>query len=134
MYIGAKLGLKSIRYWLVLFLFTNVHQVYARDDLVTFDCGAFDHSQMVIDLSNKTIHFLGTLTSFTLDHDYPANVYATSVDDQTETQLWLVGYEPYVEEPARTMSFAWSQDVFDSSGDIVGNNYTEGSCRLLYDS
>jgi len=132
MYLGAKLGVKLIRYWLVFFLFANIHKVSARGELVTFDCGEFDHGQMVIDLSNKTIQFLGTLTPFTLDHEYPANIYATSVDDQTETQLWLVGYDPYVEEPARMMSFTWSQNIFDSSGDIAGNHYTEGSCRPLY--
>ena len=124
----------------MLYVVTQVNQALGEDHLLKYDCDTWDHGFMVINLSQKKVHFLGGVTTiidapqdqnefhnFSEDDD----VYAFSEDDDYSVRLWLKDFDPYLENPASSFSFTWSVDVMNGSEELIGNNYTEGFCTRV---
>lgn len=47
----------------MLYVVTQVNQALGEDNLLRYDCDAFGHGLMVINLSHKKVYFLGGVTT-----------------------------------------------------------------------
>ena len=121
----------------MLCIVTQVNQALGEDNLLRYDCDTFSHGFMMINLSHKTVYFLGGVTTiidapqdqnefhnFSEDDD----VYAFSEDDEYSVRLWLKNFDSDVKNPTLSFSFTWSEDVRNDSGELIGDNRTEGIC------
>jgi len=117
----------------MLYVVTQVNQALGEDHLLKYDCDTWDHGFMVINLSQKKVHFLGGVTTIT-DAPRDQNEFrAFFEDDNQSVELSLKDFNPYLEIPTSSFSFTWSEDVRNGSGELIGNNYTEGFCTGVPD-
>ena len=110
---------------------TQVNQALGEDNLLRYDCDAFGHGLMVINLSHKKIYFLGGVITI-IDAPQDQNEFhAFFEDDEQNVELSLKDFNPHLDSPASSFSFTWSINVRNGSEELVRNNYTEGFCTLI---
>ena len=115
----------------MLYVVTQVNQALGEDHLLKYDCDTWDHGFMVINLSQKKVHFLGGATTITDAPRDQTEFRAFFEDDNQSVELSLKDFNTYLEIPTSSFSFTWSEGVRNDSGELIGNHYTEGFCTRV---
>lgn len=115
----------------MLYVVTQVNQALGEDNLLRYDCDAFGHGLMVINLPHKKVYFLGGVTTIVDTPQDQSEFHAFFEDDEQNVELSLKDFNPHLDSPTSSFSFTWSMNVRNGSEELVGNNYTEGFCTLV---
>jgi len=109
----------------------QANQALGGNNLLRYDCDAFGHGLMVINLSHKKVYFLGGVTTIIDTPQDQNEFHAFFEDDEQNVELSLKDFNPHLDSLTSSFSFTWSMNVRNGSEELVGNNYTEGFCTLV---